>query len=197
MYIPPHFNENQQPVLHDFIRSHPLATLVTHGDSGLQASPVPLLLHAPDGGAAVLRGHLARPNPHLREMEAAEGLAIFTGKSYYVSPSWYPSKAEDGKVVPTWNYIAVHARGPLRLYDDSAWLKAFLQEFTDTHERFRSPPWRVSDAPADFIERLIGAIVGFEMRIEKLEGKFKQSQNRPRADREGVARGRSLDPDRS
>ena len=189
MYIPAHFAEDNVEILHAFVRAHSLATLVTYGATGLQASPVPLLLA--DG---CLRGHLAKANPHWKVLDGVEGLAIFTGDDYYVSPSLYPSKDEHGKVVPTWNYGAVHARGRITVVHDATWLRSFLDELTREHESRRTEPWQVSDAPDDYIAGLLGAIVGFEMRIEQLEGKFKYSQNRSAADREAVLR--SVDANR-
>lgn len=164
-------------MLHDAVRHIGLATLVT---AGLEANHLPMLL---DGH--VLRGHVARANPVWKQ-GAGGALAIFLGPHAYVSPSWYPSKAETGKAVPTWNYITVHARGSLRWIQDGDWLRAHVTAMSDAHEAGRAEPWKVSDAPASYVDGLLRAIVGFELRIESLEGKYKLSQNRDASDRDGV-----------
>ena len=145
------------------------------------------LLSGPDG-LGLLRGHIARANPLWRLLESgASVLAIFLGTDHYVSPSWYPSKHEHGKAVPTWNYATVHVRGTIRFIDDPVWLRALVESLTDEHERHNVHPWKVTDAPADYIAGMVRAIVGFEILVSAIEGKFKASQNRSAADRAGVA----------
>ena len=144
MYVPAHFRETRPEVLHEFMRRHPLATLVARTATGVDANHIPMELAFVDG-LPRLRGHVARANPLWREALPAEPvLAIFTGADGYVTPSWYPSKREHGKVVPTWNYAAVHARGPIRFVDDAAWLRALVGSLTDAHERSRAAPWQVA-----------------------------------------------------
>ena len=191
MYLPKHFEETRAEVLHELIRTHPLGLLVTLADAGLQANPVPFMLDAdPAGGPGILRAHVARANPLWRETRSdVEVLVVFQGPQAYVSPSWYPSKAEHGKVVPTWNYVMVQARGTLRAIDDPAWVRAFVTRLTTRHEAVQAKPWAVADAPPDFIEATARAIVGLEIRLSALVGKWKVSQNRSAADRAGVASG--------
>jgi transcriptional regulator len=190
MYVPALLGEKETAVLHDMIRQAQLVTLVTAGANGLVASHVPMLLDATRGPHGTLRGHLARANPQGKERAPdAQALAIFLGPEAYISPAWYPTKRETGKVVPTWNYVAVHATGPIRFFDDAERLLAQVIELTQRHEAPRDAPWAVSDAPADFIQVMLKAIVGFEIEIAMLEGKWKMSQNRPVPDRVGVAEG--------
>jgi len=190
MYLPAHFREDDPARLHAAIEAAPLGTLVTLGPGGLAASPVPMLHDPAAGPHGTLLGHLARANPQWKDIAAgAPALAIFMGPDAYVSPSWYPGKAEHGKVVPTWNYVAVHARGALTFFDDPARLLALVARLTDRHEGGRPAPWKVSDAPPDYVQAQLRAIVGFELRIETLDGKWKLSQNRPEADRTGIADG--------
>jgi len=191
MYVPSHFEESRAEVLHALIRSQPLGLLVTQSDAGLQANTVPFLLDLdPAGGPGILRAHVARANPLWRETRAdAEALVVFQGTQAYVSPGWYPSKAEHGKVVPTWNYVMVQARGTLRAIDDASWVRAFVTRLTTHHEAAQAKPWAVTDAPADFIEATMRAIVGIEITLSALTGKWKVSQNRSAADRAGVANG--------
>lgn len=189
MYNPAHFREERLPVLHQLIRQHPLAALVTVGPEGLVANHIPMEIDPAGGALGTLRGHVARANPVWQAARDAEALAIFQGPQGYITPAWYPAKAEHGKVVPTWNYAVVHAHGPLRPIDDPAWLRAFVERLTDTHERGRPKRWHVSDAPDDFIERQLQGIVGIEIPISRLEGKWKMSQNRSAADRAGVVHG--------
>lgn len=189
MYLPKHFEETRTEVLHGLIRTHPLGLLVTHGAQGLAADPLPWLLDAGDGPQGSLRGHVARANPVWREAAGSEVLVVFQGAQAYVSPGWYPAKAEHGKVVPTWNYAMVQARGRLRAVEDAAWLHALVTRLTDTHEAAMPRPWRVDDAPPDYIGKMLGAIVGLEIEITGLAGKWKVSQNRSAADRDGVAQG--------
>ena len=191
MYLPAHFEERRPEVLHELVRTHPLGLLVTLTDSGLKANSVPFFLDAdPTGGPGVLRAHVARANPLWREARAdVEALVVFQGPQAYVSPGWYPSKAEHGKVVPTWNYVMVQARGTLRAIDDAAWVHAFVSRLTTHHEAAQPRPWGLTDAPADYIETMTRAIVGIEIVLSALTGKWKVSQNRAAADRAGVARG--------
>jgi transcriptional regulator len=191
MYLPAHFEEKRPEVLHELLRTHPLGLLVTQSAAGLQANSVPFVLDAdPAGGPGILRAHVARANPLWHESRGdGESLVVFQGPQAYISPSLYPSKAVHGKVVPTWNYIMVQARGTLRAIEDATWLHAFVTRLTDRHEAPRAKPWAVSDAPADYIETMLGAIVGIEMVLTSLVGKWKVSQNRSAADRAGVARG--------
>jgi transcriptional regulator len=191
MYLPAHFAETRPEPLHELIRSHPLGLLVTLADAGLQANPVPFFLDAdPAGGPGILRAHVARANPLWRETRGdVEALVVFQGPQAYISPGWYPSKREHGKVVPTWNYVMVQARGTLRAVDDAAWLHAFVTRLTTRHEAVQAQPWAVSDAPPEFIDTMVRAIVGIEITLSALTGKWKVSQNRAAADREGVAAG--------
>jgi transcriptional regulator len=190
MYNPAHFRETRVPVLHDLIRRHPLAALVTLGPDGLVANHIPMEVDPESGPWGTLRGHVARANPVWQEAARdVDALAIFAGPQRYITPSWYPTKQESGRVVPTWNYAVVHARGPLRAIDDPAWLRDFVTRLTARHEAERRAPWHVTDAPADFIERQLGAIVGIEIPLRRLEGKWKVSQNRAATDRVGVVAG--------
>ncbi len=191
MYLPAHFEEKRPEVLHELMRAHPLAVLITQGASGLQANPIPFVLDAdPAGGPGVLRAHVARANPVWREARTdTESLVVFQGPQAYISPGWYPSKALHGKVVPTWNYCIVQGRGALRVIDDAAWVHAFVTRLTQRHEASQSKPWAVSDAPPDYIETMQRAIVGIEISLTALTGKWKTSQNRSAADRNGVAHG--------
>lgn len=190
MYIPTHFEEPRVEVMHELIRAQPLATLVTMTPGGLDANPIPLHLVADPQPFGTLRGHVARANPVWRELARdVEALAIFHGPNAYVTPSWYPTKKEHGRAVPTWNYAAVHACGTLRIIDDAAWLRAQLEELTAQHEAAFAEPWAVRDAPPGYIKKLIGAIVGIEIVITKLSGKWKMSQNQPAQNRAGVIQG--------
>ena len=190
MYLPKYFAEQRVTVLHALIRAHPLAALVTRGEGGLDASHIPMEIDAQPAPYGTLRGHIAHANSLWRDGTEGDGaLAIFRGPDAYVSPDWYPSKREHGKVVPTWNYAVVHAHGALRFIEDRDWLRGLVERLTLRHEGGRPRPWQVDDAPAAFIEQLLGAIVGIEMRVTRLEGKWKASQNRPPADRNGVRDG--------
>lgn len=195
MYCPAHFAESSHETMHALMRAHPLATLVTLGKEGLCADHLPLTLELPDSGPALLRGHIARANPTWKTASAdVEALAIFRGPDAYISPNWYPTKHEHGKAVPTWNYITVHARGPLRLIESPDWLRQHVEELTRQQERAFATPWAVTDAPADYIDQMLRAIVGVEMAITSLEGKWKVSQNQPQGNRAGAACGlRELD----
>jgi transcriptional regulator len=190
MYLPTHFAESRVEVLHAAIREAGLATLVTAGPGGLDASHLPFLLEPTPAPLGRLVGHLARANPIWRETPAgSEALVIFLGPDAYVSPSWYATKRETGKVVPTWNYLAIHATGRVRFFEERERLLEVVTRLTDRHERPRAAPWKVSDAPADYVDGMLGAIVGVELEITRLEGKWKASQNRTAADLEGVAAG--------
>ena len=194
MYLPPAFREDRLDVLHAIIRDAGLATLVTLTDGGLVASHVPLLLDPEPAPYGTLIGHLARPNPQGTSSQPdPEALAIFHGPEAYVTPNWYATKRETGKVVPTWNYVAVHAYGPLRLFHDPARLLEVVTRLTERHEAPRAEPWAVADAPPDFIAGMLRGIVGIEIPIARLEGKRKMSQNRPAADRAGVIAGLSAE----
>ncbi len=193
MYLPPHFKQEDLTVLHRAIADTGLATLVTAGPEGMLASHLPLILDPAAGPNGTLYGHVARANPHARIAPGTEGLAIFTGPDAYVTPSWYPGKAEHGKVVPTWNYVAVHAYGPLEMFNDADRLLDVVTRLTRRHEGARANAWAVSDAPADFIAGMLKGIVGFAMPIARIEGKWKMSQNRPAVDRDSVAAGLRAD----
>ncbi len=189
MYQPPAFVEDRLPVLHALIRAHPLATLITAGPGGLMANFVPFILS--DGGEkGTLSAHIAKANDQVDALRAgAETLVVFHGPEAYITPSWYASKTEHGRVVPTWNYAVVQVRGTPRLIDDLAWLRAQIGALTSSQENRRAPPWSVADAPEAFISDQIKAIIGVEIPILTIEGKWKVSQNRPAADRQGVEDG--------
>ena len=190
MYRPPLFREDRLDVLHTAISHHPLATLVTAGANGLMANHIPFLINPAGSANGVLRAHLARANDQLVDLRAgAEALVIFQGPETYITPSWYASKAEHGKVVPTWNYVMVQARGRLQVHEDAPWLLSLVTRLTQRHEAALPRPWAVADAPADFIDGMLRAIVGIEIPLDALIGKWKVSQNRSTADREGVAAG--------
>jgi transcriptional regulator len=187
VYIPEHFQESRAEVLQAFIAQHPLATLVASTSQGLIANHIPLLWQQV-GGTPALRGHIARGNSLWRAVVPGSSvLAVFGGAQHYVSPSWYPSKRADGKAVPTWNYTAVHVRGHIRFIEDAGWLRGLVEALTEVHEAGRADRWHVSDAPANYIDAMLKAIVGFEIDVIGIEGKFKGSQNRSLADREAVA----------
>jgi transcriptional regulator len=190
MYLPAHFAESRTEVLHRLIQEHPLAVLVTFGANELNANHIPFELEPAPAPFGILRGHVARTNPVWREFSTeVEALLVFQGPQHYISPSWYPTKQETGKVVPTFNYMVVHGYGRLRVIEDRAWLRALVGRLTHRHEAARQAPWQVSDAPEDYLERQLEAIVGLEMPLSKLVGKWKLSQNRPQTDRKGVVDG--------
>ena len=190
MYNPPHFEETRVDVMHGLLRQAPLATVVALAADGMFANHLPLELDPAPPPLGLLRGHVSRANRFWRDASPdGDVLAIFEGPRAYVSPTWYASKAETGRVTPQWNYIVVHAYGRPRFTEDRTWLAAHVARLTAQHEANRPQPWRVGDAPADYIERLLGNIVGFELPITRLIGKWKLSQNRSAADREGVADG--------
>lgn len=190
MYLPAQFSESRTDVLHALMRTRPLATLVTTCASGLVANHVPVQTLAEPKPLGSIRGHIARANPLWREYsEGREALAIFQGPDAYISPSLYPSKKHTGEVVPTWDYAVVHAHGTLKFINDPGWLHDFVAGLTATHEAARPQPWNIGDAPREYIEKMLGMIVGFEFAISKLTGKWKVSQNRPAADQQGVVQG--------
>jgi transcriptional regulator len=190
MYIPKAFEETRIPVLHELIRSQPFSSLITLNGAGLVASHLPLVLEDTPGSLGLLKGHLSRANPQWRDISHdVPALAIFAGPQHYITPSWYAEKSSTGKVVPTWNYVVVHAYGHLRLVEDTAWLLDHLKTLTNIHEAPFAEPWRITDAPADYIQSMSKGIVGIELAIERLEGKWKLNQNRNEADRRGVVAG--------
>src|SRR5690606_9042408 len=187
MYRPTAFRQDDPATLHAQIEACGLALLTSAGAQGLQASHLPLLLEPGEGEFGTLYGHFARANPQWRELAAgAEVLAVFSGPDAYIHPGWYPAKAEHGKVVPTWNYIAVHAWGQAEVFDDAARLRSLVARLSEQHEQGRAQPWALSDAPDDYIESMLRAIVGFALPIRRLEGKWKLGQNRSGADQAGV-----------
>jgi transcriptional regulator len=192
MYVPALFREDRTEVLYAFMRRHPLGALVAVTAEGLTANHIPMRMRSGSTAAGPDRlcGHVARANSVWRLVATdAPVLVIFGGADSYVTPSWYATTRETGKVVPTWNYSVVHAYGRIRFIDDPGWLHAFVRELTDEHESTREPPWQVSDAPADYIKQMLQAIVGFEIEVDRLVGKFKASQNQEARNREGVAAG--------
>jgi len=189
MYTPPAFRIDDRVEIHAMMRACRLATLVTATADGLLATPLPLILSPDDGEFGVLHGHLARANPQWHKAAIGEAMVLFAGPDAYVTPSWYETKRETGKVVPTWNYQAVHAYGPAEFFDDPDRLLEAVTRLTDLHESERAEPWVVSDAPPDFVKAQLRGIVGVRIPITRLEGKRKMSQNRPLADRRGVAEG--------
>lgn len=200
MYLPKHFEQPDTDAVARLLVAHPLATLAWNSADGLTAEHLPLMWDRGDGDGAhgTLRGHVARANPVWREAAGTEVLAAFQGPQAYVTPSWYPSKADTAKVVPTWNYAVVHVRGTLHVTEDAGWLRALVGRLTDVHEAPRAHRWQIDDAPADYIEQMLRAIVGIEIEVAQLQGKWKVSQNRSSSDREGVAAGlSSLDTDQA
>jgi transcriptional regulator len=195
MYVPAHFNESRTEVLHALIVQHPFGTLVTHGASGLDANHIPFELLANEGALGTLHAHVARANSLWQDVaDGDEVLAIFRAGDAYVSPSWYPSKHETHRQVPTWNYEVVHAHGRIRIRDDEKFVRGVVARLTRTHEANEAQPWKMGDAPADFLDTLLKAIVGLEIEITRLVGKRKLSQNKEVRDIEGagqvlVARG--------
>ncbi len=187
MYLPPHFNEQRVEVMHDLIRAHPLATIVTVLGGKLTANHIPMRVTPAAAPFGTLRGHVARANPLWRDVAAGtDALAIFQGPDLYISPSHYATKRDTGKVVPTWNYAVVHAHGILRAIDDPVWLREFLEGLTNEHESKRNEPWKVTDAPAKFVDTQLKAIVGIELAVTELIGKWKVSQNRVPKDRQST-----------
>ncbi|AKA21527.1 FMN-binding negative transcriptional regulator [Pseudomonas chlororaphis] len=197
MYVPRAFAEEDLPTLHGLIAETRLATLVTYGEQGLQANHLPLLFVPDQGPFGTLYGHLAKANPQWQELAGGgEALVIFPGAETYISPSLYPSKAEHGKVVPTWNYTAVHAYGSAEVFSDPQRIREVVSALTNQHEAGRAAPWKFEDAPAEFMDSMLRAIVGFALPIQRLEGKRKLSQNRTAADIAGVREGLAASSDR-
>ena len=186
MYLPAHFEQQDPAALQTLMREHPLATLVTVRADGPTADHIPFEYDAP---TQTLRGHVARANPLWREAAGQPVLAVFRGPQAYVSPNWYPSKAQTHKVVPTWNYTVVHAHGVLRAIEEAPWLHALVSRLTAHHEAPHAAPWAVADAPEDYVQQMLRAIVGIEIPVRRLVGKWKISQNRSETDRLGVADG--------
>ena len=187
MYLPKQFAEPRVGVMHDLIRAQPFATLVTHASGGLTANHIPLLIAEDPQPLGTLQGHVARSNPLWKAVAAGgEVLAVFHGPQRYISPSWYATKKEHGKVVPTWNYVVVHAHGTLRAIEDRVWLRDLVERLTVQNESGSPDPWKVSDAPEDYVNMMLEAIVGVEIAITRLEGKWKVSQNQPAANRASV-----------
>jgi transcriptional regulator len=190
MYVPKANRETRIPVMHDLIAAHPFGLLVTVGASGLMASHIPIVLKQSGSEFGTLQAHIARANEQWSDLvPSIDALAIFAGPHHYISASWYPGAKEDGAVVPTWNYVVVHAHGPLRVIEDPEWLRAHLVRLADIHESGSVNPWKVSDAPPEFISEQMGGIVGLEMPIRRLEGKWKVSQNKNERDRNAVLEG--------
>ena len=196
MYEPPLHRQDDLAALHELIRRRPFGLIVNRATQGLAANAIPFLLDAEVGRFGRLRAHVARANGVWRELQTeAETLVVFQDVDHYVSPSWYATKRETGKVVPTWNYVMVQARGKARVIEDEAWLRDQIAELTATHEAGRAAPWAVGDAPDDFVAAMARQIVGLEIEIVDLRGKWKASQNRPAADRAGVIAGLTEDGD--
>ena len=193
MYQPPHFRDDTRTAQHGLIRTYPLGLLITGGADGLIANPIPFLLDE-TGAHGTLRAHLARANPQWQALaEAQDCLVVFQGPQGYVTPDWYASKREHGRVVPTWNYATVHVWGRARVIQDADWLRRQIADLTALRETPRAAPWAVDDAPAPFVAAQMRAIVGIEIPIARIEGKWKMSQNRPEADRAGVIAGMRAD----
>ena len=193
MYQPAHHREDRLEVQHDLIDSHPFGLLISSGPEGLLANALPFLLQRESGPLGTLQVHMARANGQWHDLDGQKVLIVFQGPHAYVSPTFYATKRETGKVVPTWNYAMVQARGVARLHTDPAWLQAQIEALTSRHEANRAPSWAVSDAPQAYIESQLRGIVGMEIQIETIEGKWKVSQNRPEADRRGVVEGLAQD----
>lgn len=190
MYTPASFRESKLDRLHALINTHPLGLLISVSEGEPIISPLPFQLYATEGEHGTLRAHMARANPHWKHLLAApNGLIVFQEPGAYVTPNWYPGKAETHQAVPTWNYAVVQVRGTISIMEDAAWLRTQLSALTDQHEGRRQRPWHIDDAPATFISDQMKAIVGLELPIRHISGKFKLSQNRSAADRRGVAEG--------
>ncbi len=190
MYQPPYFREDRLEIQHALIEAHPLGLLITHGKTGLLANPIPFVIDSAASTLGTLSAHLSRANPQWRDFDPEqEALVVFQGVETYITPSWYETKRETGKVVPTWNYAMVQAHGRMRTIDDPEWLLRQITAMTDAQEATRAEPWAVSDAPDSFVAAQLKGIVGVEIEITRIEGKWKVSQNRPEADRKGVSDG--------
>lgn len=190
MYTPPHFREDRLSVLHDAMRQARLATVVTLGSEGLEGSHIPVIVDPTEGPYGSIQGHLSRGNRQWRRVDpAVPALAIFMGADAYITPSWSETKSQTGKVVPTWNYVAVHAYGTIEFFDDAKQLLAVVTKLTERHEANRQEPWAVSDAPEDYVHAQLKGIIGFKLPVTRLEGKWKMSQNSSRNDRLAVIQG--------
>ncbi|MCX7157353.1 MAG: FMN-binding negative transcriptional regulator [Rhodocyclales bacterium] len=189
MYLPAQFEENRSEVLRALMSEHPFATLVAHGGDGLTANHLPLHLEPAIGPFGALQGHVARANSLWQKAADTDVLVIFHGPQTYVTPSWYETKREHGKAVPTWNYVVVHARGQLRAIDDPVWVRQQLETLVNRHEGSFAEPWQIDDAPPDYIDKMLAAIVGIEIVLTDLKGKWKISQNQPAVNRVGVVAG--------
>lgn len=190
MYIPAHFAESRPEVLHDLIRRHPLGMLVTHGAAGLDANHIPFELDAASGSLGTLAGHVARANPFWQQLrDGDEVMVVFRAADAYISPNWYPSKHEQHRQVPTWNYMVAHAHGRLRIVDDERFVRGIVGRLTKTHEASQAVPWKMADSSREFIDGLLQAIVGIEIEITRLEGKSKLSQNKEARDLRGAIEG--------
>jgi transcriptional regulator len=196
MYLPSQFEETRIDVLHQLVQRHPLGLLITHDGQDIEANAIPFLLDAgPAGRPGTLLAHVARANPVWKEARHdADSLVVFQGPQAYISPGWYPSKAVTGQEVPTWNYVMVQARGRLRVRDDPQWVLNLITRLSERHEAGRPMPWAVGDAPPDFIDKLLGAIVGIEIELASITGKWKVSQNKKAVDRAGVVHGLGQQP---
>ena len=196
MYEPQHFKIEDRDELFAVIRANPLGLLISGGAGGVMANPIPFIVAKDAAGSDVLRAHLARPNPQWRALaEGAEALVVFQGSDHYVTPSWYATKRETGKVVPTWNYVHIQVRGRASVHDDAGFVRTQIEALTEQQEGMRAAPWAVDDAPEPFIAAQMRGIVGIEVAIESIAGKFKLSQNRQMPDREGVVEGLAAEPD--
>ena len=196
MHIPKHFAQNDPEQLKDLIRTYPFATLITHSAAGIEANHIPLLLAESDG-KNVLQGHIAKANPLWKQVQSgAEVLVIFHGPNSYISPNYYPTKQEHGKVVPTWNYVTVHVKGAMNYIHDADWNREIITRLTDHHEAGQVTPWSVVDAPEAFTEKMLSAIVGLQIDIFSMVGKWKVSQNQPEQNKQGVVDGLSQGADR-
>lgn len=189
MYVQQKFQETRLDVLHALVRQHPLGALIVNTAQGLDANHMPFHLDAAAGTHGTLRAHIPRGNPAWKEAIEGDALVIFQGSQGYITPSWYPSKHAHGEAVPTWNYAVVHAYGRVRFIEDREWLRAHVDALTQTHEASQKLPWQISDAPPDYIDRMLAQIVGVEMELTRITGKWKMSQNRPPGDRLGVVAG--------
>lgn len=188
MYVPAHFEESRPEVLHQLMVDQPLGTLVTIGPNGLDANHVPFEFAPGEGPHGTLRAHVARANPVWQEVATQpDVLVIFQGPAAYISPTWYPSKHEAHRQVPTYNYMVVHAHGKIVVHDDEAFVRGLVARLTRTMEANEPKPWKIGDAPADFISQMLGAIVGIEIEVTRLVGKWKLSQNKEARDRRGAA----------
>lgn len=187
MYLPPHFAATDPASLHRLMRAYPLGALITSGELGLDANHLPFEFDAGEGAHGILRAHVARNNPLWQEVrEGQEVLVIFRAAEGYLSPNWYPSKQAHHQQVPTWNYAVVHAHGRIRVRDDARFVRRLLATLTRTHEATEPRPWKMADAPRDYLEAMVAAVVGIEIEIDRLVGKFKLSQNKEAADRQGA-----------